>query len=179
MGRYTERPIISADQFIYKGLGYNTQINYNFPRRKWTLAARFSSLILHREVRIAAHGLLASYGKDLAVNSGGVKEEPRLNPKAVLVMREMGIDISDHKPCQVDEYLNEDWDYVITVCDNADKTCPAFPGKVKHRLHMPFEDPSKVTEGTYEFKMNEYRRIRDEINDKFFKLYCDMEERKK
>lgn len=54
MGRYTERPIISADQFIYKGLGYNTQINYNFPRRKWTLAARFSSLIPHREVRIAA-----------------------------------------------------------------------------------------------------------------------------
>ena len=95
------------------------------------------------------------------------------------VMREMGIGISDHKPCQVDEYMNEDWDYVITVCDNADKTCPAFRGNVKHRLHMPFEDPSKVTDGTYEFKMNEYRRIRDEINDKFFKLYCEMEERKK
>ena len=125
-----------------------------------------------------AHGLLESYGKDLAVYSGGVKAEPRVNPKAVLVMREMGIDISDHKPCQVDEYMDEDWDYVITVCDNADKTCPVFRGNVKHRLHMPFEDPSKVTEGTYEFKMNEYRRIRDEINDKFFKLYCDMEERK-
>ena len=95
-----------------------------------------------------------------------------------LVMREMGIDISDHKPCQVDEYMDEDWDYVITVCDNADKTCPVFRGNVKHRLHIPFEDPSKVTEGTYEFKMNEYRRIRDEINDKFFKLYCEMEERK-
>ena len=91
-----------------------------------------------------AHGLLESYGKDLAVYSAGVKAEPRVNPKAVLVMREMGIDISDHKPC----------------------------------LHIPFEDPSKVTEGSYEFRMNEYRRIRDEINDKFFKLYCDMEERK-
>ena len=125
-----------------------------------------------------AHGLLQSYGKDLAVYSGGVKAEPRVNPKAVLVMREMGIDISDHKPCQVDEYLNEDWDYVITVCDNADKTCPTFNGKVAHRIHMPFEDPSKVKVGTYEFKMNEYRRIRDEINDKMFKLYCEMEERK-
>lgn len=125
-----------------------------------------------------AHGLLESYGKDLAVYSGGVKAEPRVNPRAVLVMREMGIDISDHKPCQVDEYMDEDWDYVITVCDNADKTCPIFRGNVKHRLHIPFEDPSKVTEGSYEFRMNEYRRIRDEINDKFFKLYCDMEERK-
>lgn len=126
-----------------------------------------------------AHGFLESYGKDLAVYSGGVKAEPRVNPKAVLVMREMGIDISDHKPCQVDEYVNEDWDYVITVCDNANKTCPVFNGNVKHRIHIPFDDPSKVTDGTYEFKMNEYRRVRDEINDKFFKIYCDMEERKK
>lgn len=125
-----------------------------------------------------AHGLLKSYGKDLAVYSGGVKAEERVNPKAVMVMRELGIDISDHKPCLIDEYLDEEWDYVITVCDNADKTCPAFNGKVKHRLHIPFEDPSKVTEGTYEFRLNEYRRIRDAINDTFFKLYCDMEERK-
>ena len=98
-----------------------------------------------------AHGFLESYGKDLAVYSGG----------------------------QVDEYVNEDWDYVIAVCDNANKTCPVFNGNVKHRIHIPFDDPSKVTEGTYEFKMNEYRRVRDEINDKFFKIYCDMEERKK
>ena len=121
-----------------------------------------------------AHGLLESYGKDLAVYSGGVKAEPRVNPKAVLVMREMGIDISDHKPCQVDEYMDEDWDYVITVCDNADKTCPVFRGKVKNRLHIPFEDPSKVTEGTYEFKMkstksssNSIVRWRKESNEYF------------
>lgn len=55
-----------------------------------------------------AHGLLESYGKDLAVYSGGVKAELRVNPKTVLVMREMGIDISDHKPCLVDEYMDED-----------------------------------------------------------------------
>ncbi|MCQ2239982.1 MAG: arsenate reductase ArsC, partial [Bacteroidaceae bacterium] len=75
-------------------------------------------------------------------------------------------------------YMDEDWDYVITVCDHANETCPVFRGNVKHRLHISFEDPSKVTEGTYEFRLNEYRRIRDAINNTFFKLYCDMEERK-
>lgn len=125
-----------------------------------------------------AHGFLESYGKDLAVYSGGVKAEARVNPLAVMVMREMGIDISDHTPQQVDQYRDEDWDYVITVCDHANETCPVFHGNVKHRLHISFEDPSKVTEGTYEFRLNEYRRIRDAINNTFFKLYCDMEERK-
>ena len=62
-----------------------------------------------------AHGFMASYGDDVAVYSGGVSAEKRVNPRAVMVMREMGIDISDHTPHQVDEYLNEDWDYVITV----------------------------------------------------------------
>lgn len=125
-----------------------------------------------------AHGFLESYGKDLAVYSCGVKAEARVNPLAVMVMREMGIDISDHKPCLVDEFLNEEWDYVITVCDNAKKTCPAFNGTVKHLIHIPFDDPSKVTEGTYEFRLNEYRRVRDAINTEFFKIYCEMEERK-
>lgn len=125
-----------------------------------------------------AHGFLESYGKDLAVYSGGVSAEARVNPLAVMVMREMGIDISDHTPQQVDQYMNEDWDYVITVCDHANETCPVFRGNVKHRLHFSFEDPSKVTEGTYEFRLNEYRRIRDAINNTFFKLYCEMEERK-
>ncbi len=124
-----------------------------------------------------AHGFLESYGKDLAVYSGGVKAEKRVNPRAVLVMRELGIDISDHTPHMVDEYIDEDWDYVITVCDNANETCPIFNGKVKHRLHMGFEDPSKA-QGDYDFVMTEFRRIRDAINDQFFKLYTDMEERK-
>ncbi len=124
-----------------------------------------------------AHGFLASYGKDLAVYSGGVSAGKRVNPRAVMVMREMGIDISDHTPCQVDEYLNEDWDYVITVCDHAKETCPLFNGKVKHQLHMGYEDPSKA-QGSYEFIMSEFRRIRDQINDDFFKLYTSMEERK-
>ena len=113
----------------------------------------------------------------MAVYSGGVSAEKRVNPRAVMVMREMGIDISDHTPRQVDEYLNEDWDYVITVCDHAKETCPVFNGKVKHLLHMGYEDPSKAT-GSYDFIMSEFRRIRDQINDDFFKLYTSMEERK-
>ena len=124
-----------------------------------------------------AHGFMASYGDDVAVYSGGVSAEKRVNPRAVMVMREMGIDISDHTPHQVDEYLNEDWDYVITVCDHAKETCPVFNGKVKHLLHMGYEDPSKAT-GSYDFIMSEFRRIRDQINDDFFKLYTSMEERK-
>ena len=124
-----------------------------------------------------AHGLLASYGKDVVVYSGGVRAEKRVNPKAVMVMRERGIDISDHKPCQVDEYLNEDWDYVITVCDHAKETCPVFHGNVKHQIHMGYEDPSKAT-GSYEHVLNEFRRIRDDIDRDFFQLYCEMEERK-
>ena len=104
----------------------------------------------------------------VAVYSGGVSAEKRVNPRAVMVMREMGIDISDHTPHQVDEYLNEDWDYVITVCDHAKETCPVFNGKVKHLLHT----------GSYDFIMSEFRRIRDQINDDFFKLYTSMEERK-
>lgn len=124
-----------------------------------------------------AHGFLDSYGDDLDVHSGGVKAEEHVNPKAIEVMKEVGIDISDHTPQQIDQYLDQDWDYVITVCDHANETCPVFNGNVKHRLHMGFEDPSKVTEGTDEFKMNEYRRIRDDINKAFRQLYDEMEER--
>ena len=65
-------------------------------------------------------------------------------------MRESGIDISSHTPHLVDQYLNEEWDYVITVCDHANETCPLFTGKVKNRLHMGFEDPSHSM-GTEDF----------------------------
>jgi arsenate reductase len=72
-------------------------------------------------------------------------------------MGEVGIDISQHKSKLVDIYLKDEWDYVITVCDNAKETCPVFFGKVKHRLHMGFEDPSHAT-GTDEYILSEFRR---------------------
>ena len=84
-------------------------------------------------------------------------------------MRENGIDISANKPKQVDEFLDKDWDYVISVCDNAKETCPCFTGDAKNFLHYSFEDPSKA-EGEKEFIWEEFRRISLEINHIFFFL---------
>jgi arsenate reductase len=117
-----------------------------------------------------AHGFLQSFDKNLIVRSGGTDPATRINVRAVKVMAEMGIDISHHTPHLVDEYLGEEWDYVITVCDHARETCPVFSGMVKHRLHLGFEDPSHAT-GTEEFILGEYIRIRDQIRDRFLQFY--------
>ena len=87
-------------------------------------------------------------------------------------MSEVGIDISLHKPKLADLYLKDEWDYVITVCDDAIETCPVFFGKVNRRLHMGFEDPSHSA-GTDEFIWSEFRRVRDEIKEGFYKFYKD------
>ncbi len=117
-----------------------------------------------------AHGFLLSFNQNLIVRSAGTEPASQVNPKAVKVMAEAGIDISHHRPVQVDRYLKEEWDYVITVCDHANETCPAFSGKVKNRLHMGFEDPSHIT-GTDEFILSEFRRVRDAISKGFYKFY--------
>jgi len=117
-----------------------------------------------------AHGFLQSFDNELEVHSAGTEPATRVNQTAVRVMNEAGIDISHHYPKSVDIYLKDEWDYVITVCDSANETCPAFFGKVKHRVHIGFEDPSKAT-GTDEFILSEFRRIRDEIKREFYKLY--------
>ncbi len=117
-----------------------------------------------------AHGFLQSFDKKLQVFSAGTEPAGRINPKAVSVMKKAGIDISQHSPKHVDQYLNEEWDYVITVCDSAKETCPVFPGKVRHRLHMGFDDPSLV-KGSYVEIINEFYRVRNEIRDEFYKLY--------
>ncbi|MBE0677361.1 MAG: arsenate reductase ArsC, partial [Bacteroidales bacterium] len=94
----------------------------------------------------------------------------KINKKAVEVMSDLGVDMSHHTPHLIDEYLDEEWDYVITVCDDANEACPAFSGKVKHRLHLGFEDPSHAT-GTPEFVDGEYLRIRDQIGETFLQFY--------
>ena len=124
-----------------------------------------------------AHGFLQSFDKRLKVFSAGTEPASRINPTAIEVMRKAGVDISNHKPKHVDEYINEPWDYVITVCDQANETCPVFPGKVRHRLHLGFDDPSKVV-GSYTEVINEFYRVRNEIRDEFYKLY-ETELRKK
>lgn len=117
-----------------------------------------------------AHGFLQSFNRNIIVCSAGTNPAHKINEKAVAVMKEVGIDISHHKPKSVEEYINEFWDFVITVCDDANETCPVFVGKVTHRLHIGFEDPSKVT-GTDEIIWSEFRRVRDEIKEKFHNLY--------
>lgn len=119
-----------------------------------------------------AHGFLQSFDKRLEVKSGGTKPANRVNPTAVEVMSELDIDISHHVPQNVDNYKGQEWDYVITVCDNTKENCPVFSGKVKHRLHIGFEDPSEAV-GTPDFIMSEYHRIRDEIRSRFHELYTE------
>lgn len=117
-----------------------------------------------------AHGFLQSFDPNIIVRSAGTEASGKLNPKAVTVMKEAGIDISHHTSDAVDLYLGEEWDYVITVCGGANEACPAFIGKVKHRLHMGFDDPSHAV-GTDEFIRSEFIRVRDEIRDQFYEFY--------
>jgi arsenate reductase (thioredoxin) len=120
-----------------------------------------------------AHGFLQSFDKNITVCSAGTQASGKLNEKAVLVMKEAGIDISHHTSDSIDRYLNDEWDYVITVCGGANEACPAFIGKVKHRLHIGFDDPSHA-EGTPESVMSEFYRVRNEIEAAFRKLYYEQ-----
>lgn len=113
-----------------------------------------------------AHGFVQALDSSWDVHSAGTKPAPRVNPKAVEVMAEAGIDISGHTPKNVEIYLHDSWDYVITVCGGANESCPAFAGKVGKRLHIGFDDPSDAV-GTDEYIMSEFRRVRDEIKQRF------------
>ena len=119
-----------------------------------------------------AHGFLQSFDSRITVCSAGTKAAGKLNANAVKAMADAGIDISGHTSDQVEKYLSEEWDYVITVCGGANEACPAFFGKVKHRLHMGYDDPSHVT-GTEEYIWSEFIRVRDEIKDGFYKFYSE------
>lgn len=120
-----------------------------------------------------AHGFLQSFDEKLTVRSAGTEPAGQVNQTAVKVMKEAGIDISHHTPKMVDQYINDEWDYVITVCDHANETCPIFMGKVKHRLHMGYEDPSHA-KGSEEFILSEFYRIRDQIQNDFHLLYDEQ-----
>lgn len=120
-----------------------------------------------------AEAFLQSFDSNLIVFSAGTKPEDKVDDMAIAVMQELGIDISQKIPKSVEKYINEYWDYVITVCDNAKETCPVFLGDVRHRIHIGFEDPSNI-QGSDEYRLNEYRRIRDEIKEKFLQLYNEI-----
>ena len=119
-----------------------------------------------------AEGFLRDLDSGLYVRSAGTNPSGEVHPKAVQVMKEIGIDISDGKPENVDQYLKEEWDYVITVCDSAKETCPVFFGNVKEQLHIGFEDPAEAI-GTEDEVLAVFRRIRDEIKNDFKAFYIE------
>ena len=109
-----------------------------------------------------AEGLLRELGGDrFEVESAGVNPS-RVRPEAVEAMREVGIDISGHRSKSADEFTGQGFDYIITVCDNARETCPAFPGKAE-RIHRSFNDPPAPGAADPEATMAVFRRVRDEI----------------
>lgn len=114
-----------------------------------------------------AEGVLRHYGEDrFEVFSAGTKPSI-VNPTAIQVMGEIGIDISGHRSKHVDEYKGVEFNYVITVCDNAKESCPVFPGNAQ-KLHWSFPDPpgnETVTEAVLE----KFRAVRDLIHEKFKK----------
>ncbi|HNW75917.1 MAG TPA: arsenate reductase ArsC [Bacteroidales bacterium] len=117
-----------------------------------------------------AEGFLKSLNPSMQVFSAGTLPEKQVSPYAVEVMKEIGIDISRNRPKKVDLFLDDSFDYVITVCDSAKETCPLFIGKVKNRRHMGFEDPADAR-GTKEEILAVYRRVRDQIREEFRAFY--------
>jgi len=117
-----------------------------------------------------AEGFLRSFDKSLEVFSAGTKPTESVHPLAVKVMREEWIDISMNKPKSVDEFLDRAFDYVITVCDGANESCPIFAGMVEHRLHIAFDDPAEAS-GSKDEQLAMFRRVRNEINLRFRQFY--------
>lgn len=119
-----------------------------------------------------AEGLLRKLGSDrFEVESAGVAPSS-VRREAIEAMREIGIDISKHRSKSVDEFAGQQFDYIITVCDNAKESCPVFPGQAKS-VHRSFEDPPPETIGDYESRLNIFRRVRDEIHE-WLKLFINQ-----
>jgi arsenate reductase len=101
-------------------------------------------------------------GDRFEIQSAGTKPG-HVRPEAIAVMKELGIDISGHRSKHVDEFQDQSFDYVLTVCDNAKESCPVFPGH-SERIHKAFEDPAAF-QGTEEERLALFRRVRNEIRD--------------
>lgn len=119
-----------------------------------------------------AEGLLRHLADDrFEVASAGVSPT-QVRPEAIAAMREIGIDISHHRSKSVDEFLGQEFDYAITVCDNAKEQCPVFPGNTK-RIHWSFDDPAEA-QGDEQARLAVFRRVRDEILDRL-RLFVDSQ----
>lgn len=112
-----------------------------------------------------AEGILRHYGGErFEVESAGTRPS-QVNPIAIQVMKEIGMDISHHRSKHLDEFKNRDFDYVITVCDNAKESCPAY-FKSARKLHWSFPDPPHDQEITEEV-VQEFRKVRDQVHERF------------
>ena len=121
-----------------------------------------------------AEGLLRSMAGDrFAVFSAGTKPS-FVRPEAIVAMRELGVDLSSHRSKSVDEYRDASFDYVITVCDNANESCLLFAGKAE-RIHWTFEDPAAV-DGDEETRVGSFRKIRDRIAGRMRSFVEDTDE---
>lgn len=120
-----------------------------------------------------AEAWLQSFDPTLEVFSAGVRPEDHVSSYAIKVMNEKGIDMSQKVAKDVSLFTGDSFDFVITVCDSANKACPVFAGKVRHRLHQSFKDPA-LAAGTEETVMEVYRKVRDEIREWFWELYTNL-----
>ena len=128
-------------------------------------SGRVLFLCTHNSARSQmAEGLLRHLaGERFEAHSAGT-EATHVRPLAVRAMEEVGVDISGHESKTLDRYVEEPFDYVITVCDDANAACPFFPGAV-NRLHWPFEDPSRA-KGSEEERLAVFRSVRDRIRER-------------
>lgn len=117
-----------------------------------------------------AEGIVNHYMGDAFQAFSAGTEATRVNPGAIAVLKELGIDISGHRSKTIGEFEGESFDYVITLCGDANEKCPLFFGGVE-RLHMGFDDPSRAS-GSEEERMTQFRQVRDEIKTKLLEFFA-------
>ena len=132
-------------------------------------------LCTHNSARsqMAEAFLRALAGERFGVASAG-PEATRVHPLAIQAMREVGIDLAGHTSKSLVGFVEQPWDYVITVCDSANERCPVFPGQTT-RIHWSFDDPSQVT-GTDQVHLQAFRRVRDQIRARLLQWLENLEE---
>jgi arsenate reductase (thioredoxin) len=129
------------------------------------MTQRVLFLCTHNSARSQmAEGLLRALGGEQFESFSAGTEETHIRPLAIRAMAELGIDITGQRSKTLHEYLDQPFDYVITVCDQAAETCPMFPGPAR-RVHWSLPDPSKAT-GDEEAQLDMYRRVRDDLADR-------------
>ncbi len=115
---------------------------------------------------------IKSFDSRIFVVSSGTNPSKEIHPKTIKVMDELGFELKGKEPKSVKNFIQENFDYVITVCSGADQSCPTFAGKVKNRLHIGFDDPAEA-KGSEKEIMDEFRKIRDQIKEKFQNFYTN------